>query len=115
MNTSHFWITLHLTSAFALLLALGASLTGGKSRPKWVAPVHGTALLGLLAAGTARIHEMGLPFPWPHWVWAKLTIWLALGGALALSRNPRVKPMVSVGLTLVLAAMAAYLGTSIRF
>jgi|JI10StandDraft_1071094.scaffolds.fasta_scaffold473095_2 hypothetical protein len=56
----------------------------------WSGSLHGIGLFLILLAGfgmLARLKIMG--FPWPGWVFAKVGIWLILGGLIALaSRKP---------------------------
>lgn len=110
---------LHLIGVFLLLLALGSVAThamNGGSREsnaaRRIASIsHGLGLLIVLVAGfglLARLHLMGSGLP--GWVWAKLVVWVLLGGMLVLPfKMPRYAGTLW-GVTLLLAALAAWLG-----
>lgn len=48
---------------------------------------HGVGLLVVLVAGFGLAARMGYFQSLPNWVWAKLGIWLILGGAIALAKR----------------------------
>ena len=111
-----FYKILHLTGAFAVVASLCSmvfySLQGDvKAHPLRIPMtiLHGVGMLFLLVAGFGMIAKLGLGM---HglWFFAKLLIWLALGGALVLAKRKRelAKPLW-VGV-LVLAVFAAYFG-----
>jgi len=87
---------IHLVSAFVLFavaggVALFAANGGDKAsntHRKLVGILHGLALLGLLVAGFGLLARLGLGGI-PGWVWAKLVLWLIIGGIATL---PYKKP-----------------------
>lgn len=87
---------IHLISAFLLFsvaggVALYAANGGdkaGNTLRRLVAILHGVALLGLLVAGFGLLARLGIGGV-PGWVWAKLVLWLLIGGiALVPYRRP---------------------------
>ena len=75
--------------------------------------LHGTGLILILVAGFGLLARLGLAQSGiPPWVWAKLTVWIILGGLIALiKRKPHWKKfliplLVALGLTA--AAFALY-------
>lgn len=109
---------LHLIGVFLLLLALGSvathAMNGGTRESNAARRLssisHGVGLLLVLVAGfglLARLHIMGAGLP--GWVWAKIGVWVVLGGMLVLPyRMPRHAGALW-GVTLLLAAVAAWL------
>jgi len=88
---------LHIFSAFLLFAGLGALTLhamgrGGRNdRGRRLAAIaHGVALVLLVVSGFGLLARLGLThdWSWPAWVWAKLVIWLLLGGALMVRRFP---------------------------
>jgi hypothetical protein len=88
---------LHLFAGFLLFAGLGgltlhALGRGGRhDRTRRLAAIaHGLALLLLLVSGFGSLARLGIADPslWPAWVWAKLVLWLVLGGALMVRRFP---------------------------
>ncbi|MFZ9886141.1 MAG: hypothetical protein ACO3JL_01460 [Myxococcota bacterium] len=82
---------LHLAGIGALMLSLGAlsmhAMNGGtreslRTRPL-VFATHGLALLLLLVSGFGMMARLQLSYG-GVWVWAKVGLWLLLGGAVAL-------------------------------
>lgn len=89
---------IHLVSAFVLFavaggVALFAANGGDKAsntQRKLVGILHGLALVGLLVAGFGLLARLGLGGI-PGWVWAKLVLWLIIGGIATL---PYKKPQL---------------------
>ena len=87
-----FYKVLHLAGILGLFLSLGAlimhSCHGGEKKfkgRKMMIITHGISLLVIFVAGfglMARLNMMGSG--WPLWIYIKVGIWLALGGAVAL-------------------------------
>ncbi len=114
-----FYRILHLVGIFILLFSLGGAclhmMNGGtRNFPhrKWIAMSHGIALLLILVAGFGMLAKLGLMASMPAWVFAKLAIWLVLGGIPALVyRKPQWAKGFWFGI-LVLACVAAALGVA---
>ena len=79
-----FYNLLHLGSVLALGLLLGAlwglyaSPSPNKKLRALLLSLHGLIMFLILLAGFGLIAKIKVPFPWPLWIYGKLTIWLAL-------------------------------------
>ena len=115
---------IHFTGVFLVLLGLGgliakAAKGDGREHPwhKTASMSHGIGLLLALIGGLGLLvqPQVAAQWPWPGWVFAKLLIWLALGGIVALvARKPKMAKAYW-WVTLILAAAAAYLATQKPF
>lgn len=85
---------LHLLGIFLLFAALGGAIlrvvAGGKEAPrdgaaKLAGITHGLALVLLLVTGFGLLGSLKLGFP--AWAWAKLALWLVMGGIVAVIRR----------------------------
>ncbi|MDA0765233.1 MAG: hypothetical protein O3A87_02250 [Verrucomicrobia bacterium] len=100
---------IHLVGVMSLFAALGAvaasEANGGK---KLGTILHGVALLLILVSGFGLIAKLQYGFAW--WVIAKIVIFLAMGGMLAVAKR-RLLPCGSViGIIIGLGTLAAVLG-----
>ena len=83
---------IHVLGILMLFLALGGSLVhvingGLKSDNRWrraIAIAHGVGLFLILLGGFGMLARIQVNWPWPGWVYVKVIIWLAFGGATAL-------------------------------
>ncbi|MCB0358984.1 MAG: hypothetical protein KDD44_05095 [Bdellovibrionales bacterium] len=108
-----FYKSLHYLGVFVLLLAFGGMMVGvadGQSPQgplrKRLLMAHGIGLAIILIAGFGMLARLGIHWPWPGWLIAKLAIWLVLGGlAAALLRQPSRLKVLSLAV-LVLAWLA---------
>ncbi|MHB1192168.1 MAG: hypothetical protein ACYC6F_03900 [Longimicrobiales bacterium] len=111
-----FYKTVHFIGVFALVTALTASLArasagvGGAEGDPWrkrLAIAHGVALFLVLLGGFGMLARLGMSVT--GWVGAKLLLWIAVGGLIALRKNPAA---AGWGLVLVpmLAALAGWIG-----
>jgi hypothetical protein len=112
---------LHLLGVFVTLCALGAmavrtgSTGSGPDRAggarsgtdRLAAALHGVGLLLALVAGFGLLARIGIAWPWPAWIWAKVVLWVLLGGAVVVIR--RVESWVALVALPLLSALAAYL------
>lgn len=91
-----FYKVVHLLGIMILFATLGGlailALRGGDDRE--AAPIrklltigHGVALLVVFVAGFGLMARIGIMKGWPTWIYAKLALWLVLGGAVALIRR----------------------------
>lgn len=107
-----FGIALAFTAVGGLNVAVlnGATKASNAAR-KLISALHGTALFLLLLGGFGMLARLGLiqGHSFPGWLWAKIVIWLLLGGLVAIPyRKPELaKPLFVI--TPVLAAIAAWL------
>lgn len=89
-----FYKVLHVLGIMTLFFGFGGvliaayakiTLTGGPHRMAFV--THGIGLALILISGFGMAARLGLVGGLPGWVHAKLGIWLALGGAIALAKR----------------------------
>lgn len=116
---------LHLFGIFLTLASLGANLghamSGGDRASNRVrglmAAGHGIGLLLVLVAGFGMLAKLGMSAPgdWGGWVHAKLTIWVLLGGAVALVYRGAAIARALWVLIPVLAALAGWLALAKPF
>ena len=113
---------IHLVGVFALLVALGgiaAHAAAGQTKEengayRTLLALHGIGALvalvggfGLLARTGAMTTGQGALFP--GWVWAKLILWVLLGGLVALPYRNRGLAGTLLFLLPVLGLLGAYL------
>ncbi|TVP58696.1 MAG: hypothetical protein EA351_03160 [Gemmatimonadales bacterium] len=106
---------IHYLGIFLLVVALGAAL-GRKVtsegpdplRRRFVA-LHGVGLFLVLLGGFGLLARTGVSHGalFPGWVWAKLAIWVVLGGTVMLARR---RAAWAMPLLLVVPALAALAG-----
>ncbi len=111
-----FYKVLHIAGILGIFMALGGvtfHITSGGSREtawrKGAAILHGIGMTLVLVAGFGMLARLGIHWPWPGWIWAKVILWLLLGGALTV---PYRKPEWNRGLFFLLplvGVLAAYL------
>jgi hypothetical protein len=113
---------MHLLGVFMVLVALGGVLLhhmlGGPRDHPWRKPVaitHGIGLLLVLLGGFGMLARLGIHWPWPGWVFAKLVIWVILGGISALVARSRALAQPLWWVTIILAGLAAYLAINKPF
>ena len=108
---------IHFIGIFMVLMALGGlllhSITGGTRDFPWrksIAITHGVGVFLILLGGFGMLARLGIIWSWPGWVTGKVVIWIILGGLIAvIFRKPGLaKPLWWI--TIVLGALAAYLG-----
>ncbi|MCP3963585.1 MAG: hypothetical protein GY719_37595 [bacterium] len=68
---------------------------------------HGVALLVILVSGFGLIAKLGYGFP--GWIWAKIVIWLLIGGLITLIRRMPQHATVFWFTIPLLGGFAAYL------
>lgn len=107
---------IHLIGVFMVLMALGGLLlhqiNGGSQDHAWRKPVaftHGVGIALILVSGFGMIARLGIDFPWPGWVFGKITIWIIFGAVVAvIFRKPGLVKSLWWGL-IALGGLAAYL------
>ena len=118
-----FYKVLHITGLLILFTSLGALLLAafqGQGKEyigkKFAGMMHGVGLLVALVGGfglVARLQlEQGMMAPW---VIAKLFIWLALGGVIALVNRKQDKAKLWSIVIIILGATAAYIARTKPF
>ncbi len=113
---------IHLISGFLLFsiaggVALYAANGGdkaGNTLRKLVGILHGIALLGILVAGFGLLARLGIGGI-PGWVWAKLVVWLVIGGIATLPYKRPQLGKVFLWLVPLLGGVAAWLAVAKPF
>ena len=110
---------LHLIGLILLFLGLGAMLLGAhaerEGKPKGAVALHGVGLFIMLVGGFGMMARLGIHWPWPGWLIAKLGVWLIIG-ALPLGVRRQVIPRGPAWLiAAALGALAAWLAISKPF
>jgi hypothetical protein len=107
---------LHIAGILMVFLAFGGAifkepLQVGATDParKILSILHGLGLLFILVAGFGMLARLGLTSETPTWVWAKLVIWLTLGGWIALALRKKLPRFLLIFGALGLGALAAAL------
>lgn len=111
-----FYKMLHFVGIFMVFSGLGAQFlhawAGGSKQhaaKKWLAILHGVGLLLIFVAGFGLIVKVGANWPWPGWIWAKLLIWVALGGAGAVAMRKQNLAAPLWGMAIAFGTLAAYM------
>lgn len=73
-----------LSSILTMKMA-GVSVTGPVKKMAFI--THGVGLLLLLVAGFGMLAKLGIMGNIPGWAFAKIGVWLALGGGIALAKR----------------------------
>lgn len=109
-----FYKILHFIGIFMVFSGLGGQLLhamnrGAKQHParKWLAIMHGVGLLFIFVAGFGLIARLGVGFP--GWVWAKIVIWMLLGGIGAIAARKQAFANGIWILTIAVGGLAAFL------
>ncbi|HRK02225.1 MAG TPA: hypothetical protein PLH57_06125 [Oligoflexia bacterium] len=107
---------MHLTGILMIFLGLGGvamhAINGGPRAHRWkrgVALTHGVGMLLTLVGGFGLLARLGMAANMPGWAYAKIVIWLGLGGALALFIRKQSCAKKAWFGVLVLGLAAAYL------
>lgn len=86
---------LHVVGLTCLFLGMGGLLLGvrfERSREQTISAIlYGLGLLAMLVAGFGMMARLGIQWPWPGWLIAKLGVWLTIG-ALPLLAHRRIVP-----------------------
>ncbi len=113
-----FYKTIHMIGIISLFFALGALCffkmthsSGGQIVPfkKLVMSTHGVALLALLISGFGMIAKIHVNWPWPIWLWGKITLWLSFGLMARVISKQKKQNAVLYGTILFLAFVAVLL------
>ncbi len=85
---------LHLIGLAATVAGLAGvaahTLNGGEKGQgfrKGAVITHGVGLGLLLLGGFGMLARLGIHWPWPNWVIAKLGVWIVFGGLIALGKK----------------------------
>lgn len=98
------------------ILALRMASASIPARPyKLFMITHGVGLLMALVAGFGLAARLGMFQNLPLWVWIKIGIWLALGGAISLAKRKGNLGMPILLLFIGLTVFAAWLAVTKPF
>ncbi len=79
---SEFYRITHLVGLMLLFMGLGAMYLGTKGdggrRSAMGFALHGLGVVAMLVAGFGLLPSKGVSWPWPGWVWIKVSVWLVL-------------------------------------
>ena len=83
---------IHLSGVFLVLMALGALAVhffqGGTKESlrakKMLYIGHGLGMFLILLGGFGMLARLGIHWPWPTWIIIKFSVWILLGGLIAL-------------------------------
>jgi hypothetical protein len=108
---------LHLIGAFLLFAAFGGAILreapapGSKDVMRGrLSMLHGIGLLLLLVAGFGMLARVEAGPGLPGWAWAKLALWLALGGWIVPAHRRKFNRSLVLGGAVAIGALAAWLG-----
>ena len=104
---------LHVIGLMILFLGMGGLLLGVRSErgraPRGSAILYGVGLLAMLVAGFGMMARLGIHWPWPGWLIAKLGVWLTIGALPVLVRRQILPRGPAWLLSAVLGGVAAWL------
>ena len=107
---------LHLVGIFTLFSAFGGAIlreapVAGSPDPtrKLLSMLHGVGLLLILVAGFGMLARLGLVTGLPGWIYAKLGVWLILGGWIVLAHKRKLNRTILLGGAVLLGAVAGAL------
>ena len=113
-----FYRIIHVAGILMLFSGLSALLglyTSGHSPRKGLritlAVIHGIGMALVLVSGFGQLARLGLTGGLPGWIYAKLGIWLILGGSMLLARRKAQWGTALIGFWVALGAIAACLAT----
>lgn len=117
MITYPIYKLIHLLGIFLMFSSLAGiafyTANGGtkdrNSLRKQAGIAHGIGLFLVLLGGFGMLAKLGITeFPFPVWVWIKLTIWVAFGGLVALASRKQDHAKILWWVIPFLAVFAAF-------
>jgi hypothetical protein len=107
---------IHILGILMLFMSIGGLLTktivGKSDSNRWRKQLkinHGVGLLLILLGGFGMMAKLGILWPIPGWIVAKLIVWVMLGGLLVLILQSSMSKIIWY-LVIFLGLLAAYLG-----
>lgn len=108
---------IHFLGIIMIFVSLGGVMVhvfngGAKADNAWRKPAgitHGIGLFLVLLGGFGMMARLGIHWPWPGWLVAKLAIWLVLGGITAVVYRLGAKGKSLWAGVVLLGAIAAYM------
>jgi hypothetical protein len=105
---------IHILGILMLFMSVGGLLTksivGENDSKRWRKQLtmnHGIGLLLILLGGFGMLAKLGILWPMPGWVMAKLIIWVILGGLLFLILKSNISKLLWY-LVILLGILAGY-------
>ena len=98
-----------LASLWGLYVSRPAGVTTSPPYRVGLVAFHGVGLLVLLVSGFGMLARLGLLGGIPLWAYAKVVIWLVLGGSVALAKRKSAWGLKLVSAWIALGTLAAYL------
>lgn len=101
---------IHLAAVIILFGALGAGIYAPSNKNSKLAGIlHGISLLLILVSGFGLVAKIwGNQFHW--WTYAKIVIWLLLGGSYALAKKRILTENTAFAIVILLGILAVILG-----
>ena len=100
---------IHIFGVLVLFLGYGVLIGDGNKR-RAASIAHGLGLVIILVAGFGALARLGvMGTAWPLWIWAKLAIWVTLGGLMTAAKKSPAVAKALWWLLPVLGGAAAYL------
>lgn len=113
-----FYKVVHLFFILAFFVFVGvnyAALSRGAESSKKMGMFQGVSLLVMVVAGFGLLARIGISWPWPGWLWAKMAIWLVLGASSAIVKRRVLSANAYLGIMLALAGVAVVLAINKPF
>ncbi len=105
--------TMHIVGLILLFMGLGTVLLSPRSEgskpPKAGMIMHGIGLVVILVAGFGLLARLGMSWPWPVFVIAKIAIWVALAMMPMLVKRGALPAAIGWAVAAALGGAAAYL------
>lgn len=107
-----FYKVLHFAGIIITLTSLSGYIfyfvqNKNNEKKKFFSIVNGVGLLIILVSGFGLAARLGYMQSLPNWVYIKLAIWLALGGAATIIKRQVLSPTVTYMLVITLGILAA--------
>ena len=112
--TITFYKIFHIIGIIMLFLAIGGAIiraalaAENEKLEKFIKINHGIAGLIILVTGFGQLAKLGMEFP--GWVIIKIVIWIILGGIIIPIKKAPDKKYLLWFASLLLGALAAYMG-----
>ena len=110
---------MHVVGLMLLFLGVGGLLLSARSAPsrapRGSATLFGVGLLAMLVGGFGMMARLGIQWPWPGWLIAKLGVWLTIGALPVLAHRQILPRGPAWLLAAVLGGVAGWLAISKPF
>jgi uncharacterized membrane protein SirB2 len=110
---------LHVFGLMLLFLGLGGQLLAPRAEPakapKITSVLYGIGLLIMLFGGFGMMARLGIQWPWPGWLIAKLAVWITIGALPFFVRREVLARSTAWWVAAGLGALAAWLAINKPF